>query len=173
MSEPRSASVPDKYRVRITVISRQQDERVEQTSEGDLYLRGSSIYLRYHECTPDPRHVKRRSGSDERDQANTTNTSVMLKMNAQEWKLTRDGAVRSEMTFALGSVRTGRYLSETLSFPLETRTHRMHRQDEPYRLEGGQELMLPKTVRWSYDLYIEEQCTGQFDIELQIVPLSI
>lgn len=166
MSESQLSPLPDKYRVRVTVKSRQQEECVEQVTEGNLYYKGGSFYLRYVEQAPAPGNVKRRSSSTQEREESVPDTTVLLKLSETEWKLTRSGAVKSEMTFTRGQARTGRYTSAVLSFPMETRTHLMERRDAPVRLENGQDIMLPAFVRWSYDLYIDERMTGLFDVQM-------
>lgn len=173
MNEPRSNLLPDKWPVRVTVISRQQDERVEQVTEGDLYRKGSSFYLRYTEEAPNPAQVKRRSSSSGQQNDQAPLTTVLVKLGQDEWKLTRTGAVKSEMTFALHKPCVGRYTSKVMSFLLETRTHRMKREDKSILLDNGEHYDIPIHVRWSYDLYIEEQCTGKFDIQILLEPIIV
>ncbi|MGZ9586752.1 DUF1934 domain-containing protein [Paenibacillus marinisediminis] len=172
MSETRSNPLSDKCRVRITVISRQQDERVEQAAEGDLYVKGSSFYLRYTEQVQDPNHVKRRSGSQMENSAPVQETAVMLKISADEWKLTRSGSVRSEMSFAQGAARSGRYESKVLSFPLETRTRMMRREDETFQMDNGETCSIPAKLRWSYELFVDGRSTGRFDIQIRLQPIT-
>ncbi|MCG7410720.1 DUF1934 domain-containing protein [Paenibacillus sp. ACRRX] len=159
----------DKQRVRIHVTSRQQHECVELHVDGDLYHKGNSIYIRYIEPAPEENQAKRQGGSSQ-PSALLTDTTVMLKLSAKEWKLSRRGNVQSEMSFAMERSLQGTYISEVLRFPLETRTRRMERRDEPIRLSDGSETLFPSYISWSYDLYIEEKCTGQFEIEMRLEP---
>ncbi|WP_051286740.1 DUF1934 domain-containing protein [Paenibacillus taiwanensis] len=157
----------DKQRVRIHVTSRQQHECVELRVEGDLYYKGNSMYIRYIEPAPEEEQTKQQSGSSQHATL-LPDTTVMLKLSAEEWKLSRRGHVQSEMSFAKERSLQGAYRSEVLRFPLVTRTRRMERKDVPIRLSDGSETLFPSYIGWSYDLYIEEKCTGQFEIEMRL-----
>lgn len=154
----------DKLPVLITIDSRQDDERVTQRVEGELYRKGSYFYIRYIETEPQPERVKRRSDSS----ADASRTQVTLKVSENLIKLTRRGQVESEQSFSLGARQNGYYRSSAIRFLLTTVTSKLS-WDEPWPFEGPLQFDELR-IAWSYQLYIEERCTGKFNIRLRITP---
>ncbi|MBG9732778.1 MULTISPECIES: DUF1934 domain-containing protein [Paenibacillus] len=154
----------DRLPVLITIDSRQDDERVTQQVEGELFRKGSNFYIRYIEAEPQPERVKRRSDSS----IDASRTQVTLKVSENLIKLTRRGQVESEQSFALGARQNGYYRSSAIRFPLTTVTSKLS-WDEPWPFEGPLQFDELR-IAWSYQLYIEERCTGKFNIRLRIIP---
>ncbi|MBR2567620.1 MAG: DUF1934 domain-containing protein [Paenibacillus sp.] len=163
---------PNKLRVRLLLTSIQSHERVEQQLEGDLYLKGSSFYLRYVEPALEEENSQDSPISSKDSSSDHKPIAVMLKLGQDEWKLTRSGAVQSEMSFALHRSLPGRYISKVMAFRLETKTTRMVREDRDWLLPDGQVLRYPAFIAWTYELYVHEQNTGQFQLELSIEPMN-
>lgn len=163
---------PNKQRVRLSLISIQSHERVEQQLEGDLYQKGDHFYIRYVEPKQGEAGIEKSGSSQVETSPNDKPTVVMLKLGAEEWKLTRNGAVQSEMSFALDRALQGRYVSKVMAFRLETRTTSMAREDREMILPDGQMMRYPAFVAWTYELYVHEQNTGQFQLELSIEPMN-
>ncbi|WP_051217426.1 DUF1934 domain-containing protein [Paenibacillus assamensis] len=165
----------NKYRTHLTIKSVQNKEQVEHTVDADVYCKGNHIYIRYEEPIlaaegDRSQAVKRRSSSagtaeDQVQAAPVTN--VMLKLSADEWKLTRRGDVESEMSFAPNMRLNGYYRSAALRFPLVTNTKQWTRRDRAIE-QNGVIAQLPEYVAWAYDLYIEEDCVGQFALALTL-----
>lgn len=154
----------DRLPVLITIDSRQDDERVTEHVRGDLYRKGSHFYIRYTETQSQPERVKRRSDSAE----DASRTQVILKVSENQVKLTRRGQVEAEQTFALGARQNGYYRSSAIRFPLTTATSKLS-WDKPWPFEGPLQFDELR-IAWSYQLYIEERCTGKFNIQLRITP---
>ncbi|MDR0270198.1 DUF1934 domain-containing protein [Paenibacillus sp.] len=128
---------------RIRLQSRHEGENVVQESEAEVFERGGALYLKYEEPEADLRGQK---------------TRTLLKITGDSLKMIRHGAVESEQAFQEGQKLPGFYRSPYTSFNLSTQTSLLE-----IRLNG-----VSGTVRWVYDLYVHEECTGHFDISLHI-----
>ncbi len=170
----RQAEAANKLMVRIVIDSRQDDERVTQEVTGELYRKGAHFYVRYIEPINHPERVNRRGDHPDgendgaSDMSASSPTQVMIKISKRQIKLTRRGQVESEQTFSYREKQGGYYRSQALRFPMTTYTSLME-WNNPWPFEGPlqfDQLMLT----WAYQLYIEEQCTGQFEIKLKMTP---
>jgi len=132
-----SGSVP----VRIRLDSTLNGEQLQHHYRGELYRRGSSVYVRYME-------------SDE--QASEVRT--IIKLNAQEIKIIRSGQIESEQSFVLHERRRGLYRTRMGVLPLETDTMSMEIDISDGRCAAA----------WTYSLYIEEEHAGVFALKLTI-----
>lgn len=139
--------MPEKQQVRLRIVSEQQHERTVQEVPGERVQRGSTIYIRYEE--PD-------SGQPEQKQAAKTMTTV--KIAEDSLKVIRHGAVQSEQSFQLGRTLPGFYRSPYLGVQLSTETKQLaiHMGD------------VAGSVEWTYDMYVQEEFTGQFKIRITI-----
>ncbi|MCM3342209.1 DUF1934 domain-containing protein [Paenibacillus sp. MER TA 81-3] len=164
MMTERQAEAANKLMVRIVIDSRQDDERVTQEVTGELYRKGSHFYVRYIEPI---NHPDGQNDGDS-DMSASSPTQVMIKISKRQIKLMRRGQVESEQTFSYLEKQGGYYRSQALRFPMTTYTTLME-WNNPWPFEGPlqfDQLMLT----WAYQLYIEEQCTGQFEIKLKMTP---
>ncbi|MBN3524428.1 DUF1934 domain-containing protein [Paenibacillus apiarius] len=158
----RQSEPANKRKVHIVIDSRQDDERVTQEVNGELYRKGEHFYVRYTEPVNHP------DGKKDSDIGASSPTQVMIKISKRQIKLTRRGQVESEQTFSHREQRGGYYRSEALRFPMTTYTSLME-WNEPWPFDGPLQFD-QLTLTWAYQLYIEEQCTGQFEIKLNVTP---
>ncbi|UHA75245.1 DUF1934 domain-containing protein [Paenibacillus sp. 481] len=166
---------PDKLQVYITVRSRQDEEQVVQRIVGDLYRKGDSFFLRYVEPAPEQEGVKRRRGSKSEtasqqtsDDSTTGTTQVTMKISKDQMKLIRRGHVESEQTFDMKQRQTGFYRSPVMRFLMTTETTKLD-LGAAWPFEGPLQFEQLE-LEWAYRLYIEDQCTGQFDLLLRLRP---
>lgn len=136
-----------KHPVRITLVSRQDQEETVQQYRGERIDKGTAVYLRYEEVAEGlaaglPVHK-------------TTNT---VKITADSIKLIRHGAVESEQSFQAGQRLPGFYRSAYVSTQLSQATSELHIALEDIAGE----------ITWSYELYAYEECAGHFTITLTI-----
>ncbi|MHA0858287.1 YwiB family protein [Paenibacillus sp. CMAA1364] len=132
-----------KTQVLIVLRSRNDGEEVVQELPAELIVKGSDLYVRYEE-------------PDEGPQGGTTRTT--MKITKDGLKIMRHGEVQSENSFQLGERLPGFYRSPFTTFNLSTLTTKMDIQIEGWY---GQ-------VSWAYDLYVYEDLSGQFEIDLHI-----
>ncbi|MCD1259976.1 DUF1934 domain-containing protein [Paenibacillus athensensis] len=130
-----------KSKVRIRLESRSDTDKSVQGYEGDLYIKGAHVYVRYEEPL----------GEQGR-------TATLIKLERRELRIVRQGDVQAEQTFVAGEKRVGFYQNEHGRMELEMHTH---------ALENALEMGLG-TVRWSYDLYVAGEPAGLFRVQLSI-----
>lgn len=130
-----------KQRVRIRLESRSGGRTTKQSMEGDLYFKGEHVYIRYEEP---PSELGR--------------TVTLLRLEAGEVRIIRQGDVRAEQTFAPGEKRIGFYQTAQGRMELEMKTHEL---SQDIRAGIG-------TVSWSYDLYVSGEHAGHYRIKLLI-----
>ncbi|BFH65835.1 MULTISPECIES: DUF1934 domain-containing protein [Paenibacillus] len=133
----------DAKKARIQLQSRHEGEDVVQKTEAEVFERGGALYLKYEEPETDLQGQKIRT---------------LLKITSDSLKMIRHGAVESEQSFQEGQRLPGFYRSPYTSFNLSTQTSLLE-----IRLNGT-----AGTIRWAYDLYVHEECTGHFNISLHI-----
>jgi uncharacterized beta-barrel protein YwiB (DUF1934 family) len=137
----------DKRRVQILIQTTQssttQPSTTQQTeTEGFVYQRGSSYYLRYSEVGESMAGV-----------------TTMLKLNSQEITLLRHGTVRSEQHFRLMKTCLGTYQTAEGCLRLETFT---------YQLEHHLDEWGFGRIAWSYQLKVSEMDAGEFAINIEV-----
>lgn len=135
--------MPESRAVRITLRSSGGEEISEQQMLGEVTFVGTSIYIRYEEPEKGPT-------------GGVTRTTV--KVAGQELKLLRHGEVESQQTFVQGKRLPGFYRSPYTSFNMSADTSLLE-----IALSGAS-----GALRWTYDLYVYEELSGQFSISLQI-----
>jgi len=127
--------------VSIRLDSTLNGEQSQHHYRGELYRRGSSVYVRYIE-------------SD--DQAGEIRTIV--KLSAQEIKIMRSGHIESEQSFVLHERKRGVYRTQMGVLPLETDTMSMEIDLSEGRCAAA----------WTYSLYVAEEHAGEFALKLTI-----
>lgn len=127
--------------VRIKLESEWDDERAEQQFSGQLYRKGTAIYVQYME---------------EDEQAGLTRT--LVKLAEREIKIIRRGQVEAEQNFSVHEERRGHYRTELGTLPVVTRTLHMN-----VRMVNGS-----GEAEWSYQLWIAEESAGTFNLKLTI-----
>ena len=127
--------------VRIKLESEWDEERAEQQFSGQLYRKGTAIYVQYME---------------EDEQAGLTRT--LVKLAEREIKIIRRGQVEAEQTFSVHEERRGHYRTELGTLPVVTRTLHMN-----VRMVNGS-----GEAEWSYQLWIAEEAAGTFNLKLTI-----
>ncbi|UJF33635.1 DUF1934 domain-containing protein [Paenibacillus hexagrammi] len=130
-----------KMGVRIRIESRSAGQATKQTAEGELYLKGEHVYIRYEEK---PSELGR--------------TVTLIKLEAGQVKIIRQGDVQADQTFVPGEKRVGFYQTAQGRMELEMETHELTQN-----MEAG-----IGTVHWSYDLYASGEHAGHYRIKLNI-----
>ncbi|NGZ78209.1 DUF1934 domain-containing protein [Saccharibacillus alkalitolerans] len=129
--------------VLIRIVSRQDEETVEQTLAGQLYRKGKSLYIRYEE-----------PGAD----GSRGSVRTLLKVTQEELKVIRHGEVESEQSFRKGSSLSGFYRSPYTRFALIA-----HTRDLRVRMQGAS-----GEIYWEYELEIHDAISGHFAVSLTI-----
>jgi len=130
-----------KAKVRIRIESRSDTDKAVQDYEGDLYMKGAHVYVRYEEPAGDQGR-----------------TATLIKLEQRELRIVRQGDVQAEQTFVAGEKRVGFYQTEHGRMELEMHTHEL----EAALAQGR------GTVRWSYNLYVAGEPAGLFQVQLSI-----
>ncbi|WP_168123084.1 DUF1934 domain-containing protein [Paenibacillus sp. HB172176] len=146
----------------MTLESRQDGEIQSFQYKGEWFRKEHALYLRYREGT----------GEGERNEVRT-----LLRYSPGELSIARSGAVDSRQWFVPGQRRRGSYRSAATAFELDTLTtalaayaldkDRLPETEEPER-ETSLPSKLPFIIEWQYELYVEEQLSGNFHIRLWI-----
>jgi len=131
------ASVPVSIRLDSTVSG----ELSQHHYRGELYRKGSSVYVRYTELDEEEREIR-----------------TIVKLNAQEIKIMRSGQIESEQCFVLHERKRGLYRTRMGVLPLETDTRSMDVEFSEGRYSAA----------WTYSLYIAEEHAGEFALKLTI-----
>ncbi|GAB6992609.1 YwiB family protein [Paenibacillus pini] len=134
--------MPDMKIAGIRLLSRQDGEEVLQEMPGEVMAMGQALYVKYKEPA--------------NEQGQETRTT--LKITTDTVKMIRHGAVESEQSFQQERKHPGFYRAAYTSFNLSTHTHTLVMD-----MQGmyGQ-------IRWTYDLYVYDECVGHFDISVDI-----
>lgn len=135
--------MPDITQAHVRLRSRVDGEEVIQEMSADVILKGKVLYVRYKEPEASP-------------QGGATTTTIKISPN--EVKIIRHGEVQSEHSFQHGKSMPGFYRSPYTTFNLSTYTTQMDK-----KIEG-----LYGHVSFAYDLYVFDDLSGQFEIELHI-----
>jgi uncharacterized beta-barrel protein YwiB (DUF1934 family) len=134
-------AMPDKRKVRIRIEGRQGEQETLQLAHGDLYLKGKSFYIRYEEA-----------------ESELGRTTTLLKLEAGQMRITRQGDVESQQSFIPGKRSIGFYQTSQGKLELEMHTHGML---SDLKLGLG-------WVSWSYDLIVQGEPAGLYEIKLVI-----
>ncbi|AOZ92760.1 DUF1934 domain-containing protein [Paenibacillus crassostreae] len=135
--------MPDKTQALIRLHSRYNGEDVVQELPAELIMKGPALYVRYDEPEKGP-------------QGGSTRTTI--KISGDTIKIMRHGEVQSEHSFRHGETLPGFYRSPYTTFNLSTHTTVMDK-----KIVG-----MYGHVSWSYDLFVYEDLSGQFEINLHI-----
>lgn len=135
--------MPDITQAQIRIVSRVDGEEVVQELPAELILKGTVLYVRYEEPQASP-------------QGGATRTTI--KIAPHEVKIIRHGEVQSEHSFQHEKRLPGFYRSPYTTFNLSTYT-----TDMDMKIEG-----MYGHVNFAYDLYVFDDLSGQFAIQLHI-----
>jgi len=133
----------DKTQAQIRLVSRVDGEEVVQELPAELIQKGTVLYVRYEEPEASP-------------QGGATRTTI--KITSNEVKIIRHGEVQSEHSFEYEKRLPGFYRSPYTTFNLSTYT-----TDMDIKIEG-----MYGHLRFAYDLYVFDDLSGQFAIDLHI-----
>ncbi|GGO09781.1 DUF1934 domain-containing protein [Saccharibacillus kuerlensis] len=133
----------DMSRVLIRIVSRQDEETVEQTLAGQVFQKEKSLYIRYEEPGAD--------GSRE-------SVRTLLKVTEEELKVIRHGEVESEQSFRKGSSLPGFYRSPYTRFAMVAHTRELR-----VRMQGP-----TGEIHWEYELEVQDVISGHFAVSLTI-----
>ncbi|WP_411344619.1 DUF1934 domain-containing protein [Paenibacillus sp. WLX1005] len=128
--------------VRLTLRSEQDGTSSTTEMIGQVFMKGSSLYVRYTEPPQPPQPEIR----------------TTVKISSDEIKIMRHGGVEAEQTFRSGEQLSGFYRSPFTRFALETDTRTIHNE-----LDGTM-----GSIAWEYDLYAYDQLSGSFKVNLHI-----
>lgn len=130
-----------KRRVRIRIESKQGEQQTLQLVEGDLYPKGDHLYIRYEEA-----------------ESELGRTATLLKLEPGLIRIIRQGDVESEQSFVPGERRIGFYQTVQGRMELE-----MHTRDLTSDVQDGL-----GWVTWSYELWVQGEPAGLYEIKLVI-----
>jgi len=139
--------MPKKHRVRIRIVSDQEQEQTIQEFRGERIDKDSQVYIRYEENLTDTPLT-----------GEAAKTMTTLKLGIDVIKLIRHGAVQSEQSFQMGKKLPGFYRSPFVQLQLSQMTSRL-------RIDLQD---VAGTVEWEYELFAHEESTGQFKVSLTI-----
>ena len=131
--------------VLIRLESKLADEVHVQQARGELYQIGEAFYVRYEQTTSE-------------DDKTALVTSTTIRFDEQSLRMIRHGAIESEQSFIPHTATSGYLQTSTIRFLLRMNTTEYHQQRQD-------ELML---IKWSYELLIDEQEAGYFQLTLSI-----
>lgn len=142
-------------RVDITLESFAAGERIVRRMEGDLFLKGEQVYVRY----------------DEPPEAEMGRTITTVKAERGELRIVRHGDVRFEQTFIPGKRHIGYLQTPQGRMELETETLSLDVQqdDSPNSLDGINAPAGPLTIGWSYKLSVMGEEAGEYRLLLRAV----
>ncbi|MGO4111489.1 DUF1934 domain-containing protein [Paenibacillus sp. YAF4_2] len=141
----------DRMAVKITLTSTQDGESVVQTYKGEWFRKERSVYIRYEEPV----------------EGSADPIRTLVRFRTDELSITRRGVVESEQLFVPGEVRrSGYYRSPYTSFQMETATAFVAvKGDDGLELPSA---VLPYTIEWQYELWMNEHLSGRFHNRLHI-----
>lgn len=139
----------EKKNVKITVVSK-QEEVVTQYFNGELYVKGQVVYIKYVEIIEQQeiRHL--------------------IRYTPNEIKITRHGLVQSEQTYRVHERRVGSYDNKMIRLNVEAFTKRLVATDVHNNAIIGMPKALPFHLNFDYDLFVDGQSTGSFSIKITI-----
>src|SRR5699024_65762 len=131
----------DKMAVSLTLNTTSAGHQTTYEVDGDLYLKGAVIYIRYPESN--------------QEMGNTFST---VKIKPDAIKVMRKGDIESEQRFMLGRLLDGYYQLGNRRMNMQQNTLRMER-----KLVDGL-----GTIHWTYQLWLEGQSTEEITVYLQV-----
>lgn len=135
--------MPESSEAWITLSSSSGTETSVQQMRGEVIRTGGTVYIRYEEPEAGPTGGITRS---------------TVKITGEEIKVLRHGEVESQQSFSRGKKLPGFYRSPYTTFQMSTDTKEVEIR---WAQDGG-------SLRWTYDLYIYDELSGQFIVSLQI-----
>ncbi|WP_317972658.1 DUF1934 domain-containing protein [Paenibacillus sp. CCS19] len=151
--------VTDKANVRLTLTSEIEGELQEHQFTGEWFRKGRAVYVRYTETDDSSGEVR-----------------TVIRWRDGQLHIARRGVVESEQNFIAGARQAGEYKSPFARFKMVTDTSLLwmqcgdlvQRGDLQPQAEDGELLpMLPMLLEWHYNMYVDEELTGQFKIKLK------
>ncbi|MGF9714490.1 DUF1934 domain-containing protein [Paenibacillus sp. JMULE4] len=149
-------SATHRRRVDIILESFAAGERIVRRMDGDLFLKGEQVYVRY----------------DEPHEAEMGRTVTMVKAGQGELRIVRHGDIRLEQTFIPGKRHTGYLQTPQGRIELETETLSLDVRQEgpPDSLDDISAPGGPLTIAWSYKLSVMGEDGGEYRLLLRAVP---
>ncbi|WP_337102251.1 DUF1934 domain-containing protein [Paenibacillus sp. YIM B09110] len=148
----------DSRKVRISLTSTQDGSSFNHSYAGEWFRKERSIYIRYTEAA-------------DNDNPGAGEVRTLIRYRPEELSIVRRGVVESEQLFTAGQRRIGRYRSAAIAFELETDTSKLGLTGAGGAAnvdEHGLPTGLPFTLEWAYEMRVNEQSSGRFDIRLYI-----
>ena len=144
----------EKKQVKITLVSK-QDEIVTQFFYGELFIKGQAIYIKYVEMVEQQeiRHL--------------------IRYAPNELKITRNGLVQSEQKYRIHERNVGFFDNHMIRIEVETLTKRLVATDWFNNTIIGIPQTLPFHLNFDYDLFVDGQSTGSFQIKLTIEEANV
>jgi len=128
----------------------QGEETTRMQYDGELFIKGKSLFIRYVEQTEDGeiRHL--------------------LRCQQDELLVTRKGQVQSEQLYRVGEPRNGYYSNQIITLEVSAHTSRLQLFAADGSMLTTLPTQLPFSLEWDYELFVSEQSSGRFTIRLQI-----
>ncbi|HEY0829393.1 MAG TPA: DUF1934 domain-containing protein [Bacilli bacterium] len=134
-----------KQQVQLQIKSNIDGHIITQKVQGELYLKGDTVYYRYEE-------------PEASVSMGPTVTTVKVVVPDRQIKVFRHGGLQSEQTFRLDGNGIGFYQTPQGDLELETRTY-----------DIGIELVQGLgQVSWVYDLWVNSELAGNYKLQLNI-----
>lgn len=152
----------DKANVRLTLTSEIEGEVQEHQFTGEWLRKGRAVYVRYTETDDSSGEVR-----------------TVIRWRDGQLHIARRGVVESEQNFIAGAKQAGEYKSPFARFKMVTDTSLLWMQCGDLVQRGDQQQpaadgelvpMLPMLLEWHYNMYVDEELTGQFKIKLKAEP---
>lgn len=131
----------DKSNVKIRLESKCGLENFVHDGQGKLYWKGEVLYVRYEESQHD-----------------LAKTMTTLRIAEDSVKIIRHGAIQAEQTFLPLVKTTGFLHSSGVRFALQMYTHAILQTKHPHYW----------LIEWSYDITLNEQEIGRYEVKLSI-----
>jgi len=144
----------EKRQVKIKFESK-QDEIVTNNFIGELYVKGQANYIKYIE-TIEQQEIRH-----------------LIRYTPNELKVTRHGIIQSEQTYRLHERRAGSYSNNVIRLQVEAYTKRLVVKDVHNNTILGIPKLLPFHLYFDYDLFVDGQSTGSFEIRLTIEEANV
>jgi uncharacterized beta-barrel protein YwiB (DUF1934 family) len=134
-----------KRSVRIDIESRSAGQGMTQSAQGELFFKEEQLVLRYAESDP-----------------SLGRTMTTMKIEPGEIKVIRHGDVESDQSYRPGHTTRGVLRTSGAILSLEKRTHEIRCDMNEH---GG-------TVRWSYDMIMNGEPAGMFELSVTATVLD-
>lgn len=120
----------------------ENEETVQIATDGKLFKKNNSLYLQFKE---------------ERQEQGSVNQVIKIEDN-NEVAVTRQGAVSMKQRFRLGETTTGVYRSPLGEMLMETKTTSVASDINEQQMAG--------TINMSYQLHMQHQFAGNYDVSI-------